>query len=181
MQVQARLEPTEWRAALNELNLPMPRSFAKIGIGDNWSVPLIRLASAYTALQNDGEMAMPNYLSMVVMPDGRRVEAPVARKHVFDSAACKVVLAGMKECITNGTGVAAKNLKDVAWGKTGTTQDSMAVLQTRKLTMVLWVGNRDSNEDLKKTGGALAMKLLAAFLSEVRKTYPQFAPPDQLG
>jgi membrane peptidoglycan carboxypeptidase len=176
MQIQARMSADEWRDALAALNLPLPRSFAKLGIGDNWPVPVIRTASAYTALQNGGEMAMPSYVASVSLADGSSLQAPTVRRRVFDPAACQVVLAGMKACITRGTGTAAKGLRDAAWGKTGTTQDSMAVLQTRRLTMVLWIGNRDSNKDLKKTGGALAMKLLAAFLSEVRKTQPQLAP-----
>lgn len=175
MQVQQRLSTNEWRAAITLLNLPLPRSFDKIGIGDNWPVPMFRLASAYTALPNGGEMALPSYIAAATGEDGV-FEAPVIRRKVFDSAACQVVLEGMEACLTRGSGKAAASEATVARGKTGTTQDSLAILQTRKLTLAVWIGDRESNRDLRQTGGALAMRLLVEFLREVRRTRPELAP-----
>ena len=176
MQVQQRLSASEWRAAITSLNLPLPRRFDKIGIGDAWPVPMFRLASAYTALPNGGEMVMPSYIASATAEEGV-VEAPVMRRKVFEADACKVVLEGMEACLTRGTGrAAASSQSSVARGKTGTTQDSLAVLQTRKITMAVWVGDRKTNRDLKQTGGALAMRLLVEFLREVRKTRPELAP-----
>lgn len=175
MQVQERLDANEWRTGITELNLPRPRRFEKMGIGDAWPVPMFRLASAYTALPNGGEMVMPSYVVAATV-ENAVVEVPVMRRRVFDADACRVVLDGMQACLTRGTGTAAASLSSVARGKTGTTQDSLAVLQTRKITMAVWVGDRTSNRDLKKTGGALAMRLLVEFLREVRKTRPELAP-----
>jgi membrane peptidoglycan carboxypeptidase len=170
MQVQTRLGSTEWRTEIESMNLPLPRSFAKIGIGDNWPVPIIRLASAYTGLRNGGNMAMPTYVSSAVNSDGSRIDNTVTRRQVFTPDACRIVSDGMKRCLTSGTGRgAAGDIADIAWGKTGTTQDSIAVLQTTTLTTVLWIGNRNSNRDLHTTGGALAMKLLSGFLRDAQK------------
>lgn len=175
MQVQQRLSVNEWRAAITLLNLPLPRSFDKIGIGDDWPVPVTRLASAYTSLANGGEMVMPSYIA-AAMAEGNVFEAPIIRRKVFDAYACRVALDGMEACLTRGSGKAAASESAVARGKTGTTQDSLAVLQTRKISLAVWIGDRQSNRDLKQTGGALAMRLLADFLREVRRTRPELAP-----
>jgi membrane peptidoglycan carboxypeptidase len=171
MGVQQRLPPAEWATALSALNLPLPRSFTKIGIGDNWPVPVLRLASAYTAIASGGEMAMPRYIDAVVGEDGVRMTQAPDRRRVFDADACRVVLEGMRECLRNGTGRAAADVADVAWGKTGTTSDALSVIQTSDLTAVLWLGARDTNRDMKITGGALAMKLLADFIKEGRRPH----------
>lgn len=176
MQIQERMRGEAWAARFSALGLPQPRSFAKIGIGDNWPIPILRLAAAYTALPNGGEMALPRYVSAFEGPGGVRAEALAERRRVFDPAACRVVIEGMRACLRSGTGRAAASESDVAWGKTGTTSDSMAVIQTRGVTAVVWVGARATNEDLKTTGGALAMRLLAGFVRGLKRARPELAP-----
>lgn len=152
---------------LNALGVPLESRKTDINLLPvSWTLNLVEVASAFTTLAGDGWRTSPRFVA----------EQPVKRTPVFSPETCRLVLRGMQRSLTDGTGVAAKDLSNVARAKTGSSYDSIAVLQTRKVTLVLRVGNRDSNKDIKKTGGKLALPLLAEYLREIIRARPELAP-----
>ncbi|MCA1626164.1 MAG: hypothetical protein LC778_20705, partial [Acidobacteria bacterium] len=133
---------------------------------------------AFTSLLNGGYRVAPRFIAAITThKDGRVEEIPVRRNRVFNAAACELVLEGMRACLTRGTGMrAAADLSNVARAKTGSSQDSLAVLMTRELTMLLWVGRRNSNRDLRIIGGEMALPLLAELLRDMRRERPNLTP-----
>lgn len=166
------------RRQLQAMDLPVDGANINLMALGRWTPPLLNLASAFTALPNGGEQAAPRFIaSTTAQRDGVTVQTPVRRRRVFGASACETVLEGMRACLTRGTGArAAADLSDVARAKTGSSQDSLAVLQTRELTMLLWIGRRDSNRDLRMSGGSLALPLLAELLRNIRRVRPELAP-----
>jgi membrane carboxypeptidase/penicillin-binding protein PbpC len=133
----------------------------------SWSPNLIEIASAYTTLANGGVRSSPRLT----------IDQPLRKTQVFSAESCSVALRGMRQVLTAGTGAkAAKDLASVARAKTGSSYDSLALLQTRKITMVIRVGTRNSVKDLKKTGGALALPLLADYTRELRRVRAELVP-----
>lgn len=166
------------RRQLQALDLPVDGANVNLMALGRWTPPLLNLASAFTALPNGGSRVAPRFIATITTHKDRNVtEIPVRRNRVFNAAACELVLEGMRSCLTRGTGRrAASDLSNVARAKTGSSQDSLAALMTRELTMLLWVGRRNSNRDLRITGGALALPLLGTLLRNLMRERPELAP-----
>lgn len=166
------------RRQLQALDLPVDGANVNLMALGRWTPPLLNLASAFTSLPNGGYRVAPRFITTITThKDGHVTEIPVRRNRVFNAAACELVLEGMRACLTRGTGMrAAADLSNVARAKTGSSQDSLAALMTRELTMLLWIGRRNSNRDLRITGGALALPLLGTLLRNLIRERPELAP-----
>lgn len=149
--------------------LGMPLEEGKFNINllpVSWSPNLVEIASAYSTLANDGVRRSPRLT----------VSDPVRTTPVFSPQTSQVVLEGMRRVLTDGTGTKAKDLARVARAKTGSSYDSLAVLMTRRITVVIRIGSRDSNKDLRKSGGGLALPLAADFIRAARRIDSAYAP-----
>ncbi len=177
-QVYHRIDQQRLRDYVKALNLPLTYNVNLMQLG-RWAVSLLSLASAFTAFPNGGYAAQPRFISAKVYPDGHREDIPVRKtSKLFREDVCALVSEGMKMCLTNGTGAfAASDLSDRARGKTGSSQDALSVLQSREITAVIWIGNQKSNEDLKMTGGRIAMPYLARFFRALKRERPELVPP----
>jgi penicillin-binding protein 1A len=175
-QVYRRTPEHAFLRTVQALGLPSSFDREQASVG-RWTASPLELASAYSVFAGDGTLVAPRMISGVIDSQGavvRRIEAN--RRAAFDERWCRVVADGMKLCLTEGTGRAARDLGDVCRGKTGTsTLDAWAVLQSRRVTACLWVG-RGSPQDLDLTGGEIAMPRLAAFFRELRRMRPDLVP-----
>lgn len=168
LQAYHRINSQNLAEKLNDLGMPLEVGKYNINLLPvSWNPNLIEIASAYTTLANGGFRSSPRLT----------VDQPLRHTQVFSAESCNVVLRGMQKVLTDGTGKkAAKDLANVARAKTGSSYDSLAVLQTRKLTMVIRIGNRSSVKDLKRTGGSLALPILAKYTRELRRSRPELVP-----
>lgn len=168
LQAYHRINQQKLADKMNALGMPLEAGKFNINLLPvSWSPNLLEIASAYTALANGGFRSSPRLT----------LDQPMRKTQAFSAESCNVALRGMQKVLTDGTGKnAAKDLANVARAKTGSSYDSLAVLQTRKITMVIRVGSRASVKDLKKAGGSLALPLLAGYIREIQRVRPEMAP-----
>jgi membrane peptidoglycan carboxypeptidase len=178
VQVYRRVDQQKLRESMSAFGLPLTYNVNLMPIG-RWAVSPLALASAFTVFPNGGYAIRPRFVTAKVYADGRRDDEPVVKTaKLFGEDVCAVVSEGMKECLTRGTGAgSAADLGGWARGKTGSSRDALSVLQSKRVTAVLWVGNQRSNKDLKMTGGHIAMPYLARFFRALRRERPDLVPP----
>lgn len=131
-----------------------------------WDAPLLNTCAAYACFVNGGVYRRATFLSDKQGPTRR----------VFAARALEQVCSGLRLCVRAGTGIAAADLVDSVRGKTGSSSDALAVLQSQAVTGALWIGRRSSNLDIGHTGGSLAMPALAALFREFRQRRPEWLP-----
>jgi membrane peptidoglycan carboxypeptidase len=176
LQVYHRIRQDTLRSYVDALSLPADYNVNLMPLG-RWAVPPLLLAAAFTIFPNAGHAATPRLVTAMTGIDGRRSDEPVrTTPQIFAESVCSIISQAMRSCLTHGTGTAASDLANVARGKTGSSQDALSVLQSREMTTVLWIGRRDTAQDLKITGGHVAMPLLARFFREIRKVRPSLVP-----
>jgi penicillin-binding protein 1C len=168
LQAYHRINQQKLSEKLNLLGMPLEVGEYNLNLLPvSWYPNLFEIASAYTTLANGGSRSSPRLI----------VNDPIRKTQVFSGESCNVVLRGMQKVLTDGTGKnAASDLAKVARAKTGSSYDSLAILQTREITMVIRVGNRSSVTDLRKAGGSLALPLLADYLRELRRSRAELVP-----
>lgn len=163
--VYHRVGPTAVRRVFQELRLGTAFSINLLPAG-RWNTSLVNLAAAYTVFPNLGEFSPAKIM--------RTTSGPPRPVRVFSPSVCRVVSRGMLSCLTHGTGTAAADLAEFARGKTGSTSDAIAVLQTRHVTTALWLGRVRSSRDLGMTGGKVAMPAIAECYRGLRRIRPSW-------
>jgi membrane peptidoglycan carboxypeptidase len=159
MQVYYRTSVSAFQQMLSRLHLPdtFNPNLAAIGHFEVHPLDLLRALS-------------------VIPRDGAFVYRRKPKVQVFSSATTNVLADGMKACLQMGTGQCAADLADVARGKTGSSDSAMAILQTRVITALCWIGYLDRRQDVGFTGGSVAMPLLARIFRKLRTTRPAWFP-----
>lgn len=176
LQVYHKIRQGALRAAITAMGLPLDYNINLLPLG-RWSVTPLQLASVMTVFPNNGAFVAPRFLKTVSSEGGVRTELPIKRSaQIFHSDVCAIVSRAMRACVERGTGNVAADLAEVARGKTGTSQDLLSVLQSKEITTVLWLGRRNSNQDLKMVAGRTAMPALARYFRSLRKVRPEFFP-----
>lgn len=175
-----QIEPKKFAYFVEKLNLPKNYNANLAALG-RWEIPVLVLASAMTVIPNGGYAVSPRFVSEQVLNGEEKIQIPVEKTSpLFKKKYCEIVSEGMKKCLTEGTGkgamVISRDLPSFARGKTGTSQDSLSVLQSKEITTVLWIGRRNTNKDLKLTGGKTALPLLASFFVKLQKSNPELMP-----
>jgi membrane peptidoglycan carboxypeptidase len=172
--VYQRLRREDFVAVLKGLDLPLPKNFTTAPLGVEWT-PL-QLVSAHTAFVNHGVPVKPRFLSHRVI-NGQRQETPIVKRPaVFREDVCQWIVEAGRLCLREGTGRYAADLSDVLAGKTGSSDSALVAMFGPRVSAVIWIGNRQTNEDLGATGGRLALPHLAEFFRAVRRMRPALLP-----
>jgi penicillin-binding protein 1A len=129
---------------------------ASIALG-SYETKLIELTGAYAAVA---------WGAAPVVPWGIADHRPRARVRRLDPARRRMLLDLMWSAVEEGTGRAAQ-LRQPAFGKTGTTQDyrdALFVGMAGDLVVGVWVGNDDNTPMKKVTGGTLPARIWRDFM-----------------
>ncbi len=157
------------------------------------------MASAYSALANDGMRVEPTAIVRIEDADGRVLyDADPARVRVVASGVARGVTYALQQVFNRGTGTAAK-LDRPSAGKTGTSQgwrDAWLAGYTPQLAAAVWVGNPcpapcrgiesmvpSNGYPRRVTGGSYPAQIWHAFMTDaLAKTDPVGfrAPPSAL-
>jgi penicillin-binding protein 1A len=151
-------------------------AYESISIGglDRGVTPL-EMASAYSALANEGVRAEP-YLLASVSENGEDLWVHEAEeRRVLSDAVTAVGVDMLREAVENGTGTAARiDGWDVA-GKTGTTNNNFAAWFagfTPALSTAVWVGHPETDVRMPDaTGGGVAAPLWHDFMVRALEHY----------
>ena len=111
-------------------------------------VNAVEMASAYAAIENEGEFREPTCIMKMTDSSGNDIVADgfyqkETSKYIYDENACKMMITCMEAVMTKGTGVGGKLATMPCAGKTGTTNDSKDlwfVGFTKYYTTSVWVG-----------------------------------------
>jgi penicillin-binding protein 1A len=118
-------------------------NYSSMALG-SFELPLVELASAYSAIANQGQVAEPYFISRVRDAEGKVLleTRPKARQALKEDVAY-LMTDVMEGVIQRGTGVAAAGLPGHLAGKTGTTDrytDAWFIGFTPRITCAVWVG-----------------------------------------
>ena len=170
IQVYRRLSRAQFDGVLEKLCLPRPTNYITAPLG--WEITPLDLASAYTVFGNGGYAVEPRFVTHTVV-NGKKEERQIRqRARVFGQPVCSWAIDAMRLCLTQGTGRAASGCSRFLAGKTGSSDSAWSVLFGQSVSGVCWVGRRETNTDMKQTGGKLSMPLLAAFFAKLRRIRP---------
>jgi penicillin-binding protein 1A len=131
---------------------------------------LVEHVSAFTVFPDDGIRIDPHMIRRVTSYDGALLEeAHPAIHEVIPPEVAHTMTAMLEEVVQFGTGIAAKQLKRPAAGKTGTTQDytdAWFIGFTPQITSGVWVGYDDKQISLgkKETGARAALPIWLEFM-----------------
>lgn len=142
-------------------------------------VSLLELVRAYGVFAAAGELAATRPI-LGVARGGGEVEwrDPPERQRVADPAAAWLVTSALEGVVDHGTGRALR--RGGFAGKTGTSnafRDAWFVAYTPELVVGVWVGH-DDGESLRRTGGAVAVPIVARFLDQGRVRGGNFPMPE---
>jgi len=150
------------------ITTPMP-PYLPLALGSA-DMKLIEHVSAFTVFPDDGIRIDPHMIRRVTSYDGALLEeARPAIHEVVPPEVAHTMTAMLEEVVQFGTGIAAKQLKRPAAGKTGTTQDytdAWFIGFTPQITSGVWVGYDDKQISLgkKETGARAALPIWLEFM-----------------
>src|SRR5947208_12206454 len=131
---------------------------------------LLEHVAAFTVFPDDGIRIDPYMIRRVTSYDGALLEEAHPEVHdVVSPEVARSMTAMLEEVVQFGTGIAAKQLKRPAAGKTGTTQDytdAWFIGFTPQITSGVWVGYDDKQISLgkKETGARAALPIWLEFM-----------------
>jgi penicillin-binding protein 1A len=150
------------------ITTPMP-PYLPLALGSA-DMKLIEHVSAFTVFPDDGIRIDPHMIRRVTSYDGALLEEARPSIHeVVPPEVAHTMTAMLEEVVQFGTGIAAKQLKRPAAGKTGTTQDytdAWFIGFTPQITSGVWVGYDDKQISLgkKETGARAALPIWLEFM-----------------
>ncbi len=142
-------------------------------------VSLLELVRAYGVFAAEGELAESRGI-LGVARTGEAVEerGQAEARRVADPAATWLVTSALQGVVDHGTGRALS--RGGIAGKTGTSndfRDAWFVAYTPELVVGVWVGH-DDGQSLRRTGGAVAVPIVARFLDLGDVPGSDFPMPD---
>lgn len=155
-------------------DLPVYPSIA-LGSGD---VTPLDMATAYSALSNQGQRVSPLSVTKIVHPSGTTTVAHPSSTRVLSDGVAYEVTQILHQNVLEGTGTAANIAPNIA-GKTGTTSsyvDAWFVGYTPCYTTAVWVGYPNASgtpqtmtdvHGIPVTGGSFPAEIWAAFMRQV--------------
>ena len=150
------------------ITTPMP-PYLPLALGSA-DMKLVEHVSAFTVFPDDGIRIDPHMIRRVTSYDGALLEEARPSIHeVVPPEVAHTMTAMLEEVVQFGTGIAAKQLKRPAAGKTGTTQDytdAWFIGFTPQITSGVWVGYDDKQISLgkKETGARAALPIWLEFM-----------------
>jgi penicillin-binding protein 1A len=134
---------------------PVPSDIFSMPIGSKEVHP-IAMAAAYAAAANDGVYVAPYFIEKVTDSKGTVIyQHKDAGKRVASTQAARYTTQVLEANVKSGTGRKAALKRQVAAGKTGTTQDNADVWfvgYTPYLSTAVWIGNPE-NRNRVRIGG----------------------------
>jgi len=158
------------------ITTPMP-PYLPLALGSA-DMKLIEHVSAFTVFPDDGIRIDPHMIRRVTSYDGALLEEARPSIHeVVPPEVAHTMTAMLEEVVQFGTGIAAKQLKRPAAGKTGTTQDytdAWFIGFTPQITSGVWVGYDDKQISLgkKETGARAALPIWLEFMQSALAGMP---------
>ena len=150
-------------------------AWPSMALGTLEATPL-QLAAAYSVFANGGKRVEPTFVDTIVSGDERMLYMSVPKeKQVIKEHVAYMITDALMGVVKHGTAAKANGaLGSVVFaGKTGTSKDGWFVGYTPNLVVVAWVGF-DDNEDLRATGGDIALPLWVDFMKDVIKLRPEY-------
>lgn len=151
-------------------------AYPSMALGTTEVTPL-QLAAAYAAFANGGRRVEPTFIDRVVSGEDKTLYMAVPRNEQIISDKTAYMITDMLEAVVErGTARAARGSlgKDVIFaGKTGSSKDGWFVGYTPNLVTVVWVGV-DGNQDIRATGGEVALPIWVDFMKAVVQTRPEY-------
>lgn len=175
-QIYHRVDQEVWRKYLTALALPLNYDPNFLPLGRIIIPPLV-LASRATVIARNGSFVLPRLVDTIQNGNNPPQAEPVETSpQIFRPEVCRIVSRAMRRCVEGGTASKASALANRVRAKTGSSSDALCVMETRETTSVLWIGRKDSTDDLQQTGGRLAVPRLASFYGSLLKKRPDLVP-----
>ena len=149
--------------------------YISIALGAGVVSPL-EMATAFATIANDGIYNEPFAIRMITDSNGEIIYQHTSNpRRVANKNLCRLMTYMLKGVITQGTGTRARIDHDCA-GKTGTTsdyKDAWFIGYTPEYSGVVWVGNDDEANHMKRvTGGVYCAKVWRDIMKVVTKNLP---------
>lgn len=137
----------------------------------------LQLAAAYCAFANGGQRVEPTFIDKIVSVEDKTIYSSEQNKRqIINPRTAYMITDMLTAVVERGTASKANGAlgKDVVFaGKTGSSKDGWFVGYTPNLVTVAWIG-LDENEDIRATGGEVALPLWVDFMKTVVQTRPEF-------
>lgn len=137
----------------------------------------LQLAAAYCAFANGGRRVEPTFIDKIVSVEDKVVyTSENSDRQIINPRTAYMITDMLTAVVERGTAKAANGAlgKDVVFaGKTGSSKDGWFVGFTPNLVTVAWIGV-DENEDIRATGGEVALPLWVDFMKSVVQMRPEF-------
>ena len=137
-------------------------------------VSLLEMTGAYTAFANQGNYTPPIFIEKIIDREGKVLARnPPQKIRVMSKRTADQMDQMLQQVIRQGTGKEAQGLKNVAAGKTGTTDrymDAWFIGYTKNFVTGVWVGH-DRNMSLGKngSGGHIAAPMWLEFMKRAEQ------------
>ncbi len=164
---------------LKKLGLPVleeDKSLALALGGMKNGFTLKSMISAYSALQNGGELGECGFISSVKINDIPVYAKENTKKRVFSEDTCALMTDILKSTVQNGTAKKLRSLPFEIAAKTGTVgtekgnTDAYAISYTTRDCIGVWLGNAD-NSAIDCTGGGIPCNILQKINDAVYRDY----------
>lgn len=137
----------------------------------------LELAAAYAVFANGGRRVEPTFIDRIVSGENEMLYLSVpGEEQIIDQKTAYMITDMLEAVVERGTARSANGAlgREVVFaGKTGSSNDGWFVGYTPNLVTVAWIGV-DETEDIKATGGEVALPLWTEFMKAVVQTRPEF-------
>lgn len=149
--------------------------YPSLALGAAEVTPL-ELAAAYAAFANGGKRIKPTYVARIVSGESDVLfQSRPGGKEIISDKTAFMITDMLGAVVERGTAQKASGAlgKTAFVGKTGSSKDGWFVGYTPNLVTVVWVGF-DENEDVKQTGGEIALPLWTKFMQAALDVRPEY-------
>ncbi len=141
--------------------------------GLTYGVSALEMASAYSALENDGIFRSPTCIVKITDVDGKAVvDNTITEKRIYEENAARTMTNVLKGVLTVGTAKKHNLENAIAAGKTGTTdyrKDSWFVGYTAYYTTSVWVGYDWPKEFEESSGNSYSLMIWEDYMDQIHE------------
>jgi penicillin-binding protein 1B len=170
---EAGLDNVAEKAA--EFGFQNVKAYPSMALGTMEVTPL-QLAVAYASFANGGKRVEPVFIDRIVSGEEKTLyTAPESDEKIISEQTAYMITDMLEATVERGTAAKANGAlgRNVVFaGKTGSSKDGWFVGYTPNLVTVVWVGT-DGNEDVRATGGEIALPLWVDFMRATVRSRPE--------